>query len=266
MNIYHQLNTMITYIESHLDSDICYLELAKILGVNEYTMQRLFSLLCNISLSDYIRKRKLSQAGYDLYHSNETVTTIAFRYGYENATSFSRAFEKFHGIKPSQIKKGKYALKNFPKIVFEEKEYHQNDMTYEITELEEMKLYGKGIPTNETKIKKDAPAFWESMNTKYNEKYGSIEYGMVVYEDRFNSENFEYWVLWGHEIEEFDPIIIPKSKWLIFHISSTNPKEIQKVSDDFYCHFFPSSKYNLRNIPELEYYHDEVTDFLVPIE
>lgn len=266
MNIYHQLNEITAYIESHLNSDISYLELSKMLGVNEYTMQRLFSLLCNISLADYIRKRKLSQAGYDLYHSNETVTTIAFQYGYENATSFSRAFEKFHGIKPSQIKKGKYILKNFPRLTFEERELEQNDTAYEIIELEEMILYGKGIQTSENKIKKDAPAFWKSMNTKYNEQYGNIEYGMVVYEDRFNSDSFEYWVLWSHKIKEFSSVIIPKSKWLIFHIPSTNSKEIQKASDDFYCHFFPSSKYNLRDIPELEYYHDGVTDFLVPIE
>ncbi len=266
MNIYHQLNTMITYIESHLDSEISYTALAKILGVNEYTMQRLFSLLCNISLADYIRKRKLSQAGYDLYHSNATITTIAFQYGYENATSFSRAFKKFHGVKPSQIKKGNYTLKNFPKIVFEEKEYQQNDMPYEIIELEEMTLYGKGIKTSESKIKKDAPVFWKSMNTKYSKQYGTIDYGMVTYEDRFHSDHFEYWVLWKQKIEEFEPVVIPKSKWLIFHISSTNAKDIQRVSSDFYYRFFPSSKYNLKDIPELEYYHDGVTDFLVPIE
>ena len=257
---------MIAYIEEHLDQDISYSALAKILGVNEYTMQRLFSLLCNITLVEYIRKRRLSQAGYDLYSSDARVIDIAYKYGYENATSFSRAFEKFHGMKPSQVKKGKYGLKNFPKLTFEEKNNTQEEIPYEIIELNELILYGKGISTNEIDVKQDAPNFWISMDEQYSEQYGEIKYGMVKYNDRFEDENFEYWVLWDHKIEEFEQIVIPKSKWLNFHISSVNSKEIQKVADDFYELFLPSSNYNIRDIPELEYYHDDVVDFLVPIE
>lgn len=266
MNIYHQLNRLITYIESHLHTEISYAELAKILGVNEYTMQRIFSLLCNISLADYIRKRKLSLAAYDLYYTNEKITTIAFQYGYENATSFSRAFEKFHGIKPSQVKKGKYALKSFPKLVFEEKEYKQADMPYEIIELEEMTLYGGGILTTEHTISKDAPHFFEQMNRTYQSIYGNIQYGMVIYEERLKSKNLEYWVLWDQKIEKMKSYTIPKSKWLVFHVSSTNVMDIQRVSHKFYDDFLPSNQYKIKGMPELEYYHDGKTDFLVPIE
>ena len=73
-------------------------------------------------------------------------------------------------------------------------------------------------------------------------------------------------MLWNKKIPGFEKVEIPKSKWLIFPIHSTNAKDIQKASNDFYFKFLPSSKYNLRDIPELEYYHDGVTDFLVPIE
>lgn len=59
MNIYKQLNEMIDYIEKNLDSEISYTKLSKILGVNEYTMQCLFSLLCNITLTEYIKKKKI---------------------------------------------------------------------------------------------------------------------------------------------------------------------------------------------------------------
>ncbi len=266
MNIYHQLNEMITYIEQNLEQDISYTTLAKFLGVNEYTMQRLFHLLCNISLSEYIRKRRLSQAGYDLYSGNEKIIDVAYKYGYENATSFSRAFEKFHGVKPSVIKKGKYGLKNYPKLTFEETDNIKEEIPYEIIELEEFVLYGKGISTNEIDVKKDAPNFWISMKKQYCEQYGNISYGMVKYSDRFENPDFEYWVLWDHKIDEFEQIVIPKSKWLLFHIVNDNSKEIQQTSRDFYEQFLPSCKYNIRDIPELEHYHDGVVDFLVPIE
>ena len=266
MNVYHELNKMIEYIETNLDSEIIYNKLAKMLGVNEYTMQRLFSLLCNISLAEYIRKRRLSQAGYDLYYQNGKIIDIAIKYGYENATSFSRAFEKFHGAKPSQIKKGNCKVKNFPKLYFEEKVNEQVEMEYEIITLNSFALYGKGIKTNEENIATDAPDFWQEMRKNYFHKYGPIDYGMVLYEDRFNSENLEYWVLWKYEIEEFEKIEFPKSKWLVFHIPNDEAEDIQKKSHEFYCDFLPSCQYNLRELPELEYYHDGVTEFLVPIE
>ncbi len=122
------------------------------------------------------------------------------------------------------------------------------------------------MKTTENMISKDAPSFCENMNELYSNKYGSFDYGMVLYEDRFNSDNFEYWILWRKEIEEFEKIEFPKCKWLLFHIPNTKAVDIQKVSHEFYYEFLPSCKYNLRELPELEYYHDGVTDFLVPIE
>ena len=58
---------------------------------------------------------------------------------------------------------------------------------------------------------------------------------------------------------------IPKGKWLIFTIPSYEAKEIQNLSRTFYAEFLPSAKYNLRGTAELEYYHDGITEFLVPI-
>lgn len=266
MNIYHELNKMIEYIEENLDNEISYNKLSKILGVNEYTMQRLFSLLCNISLAEYIRKRRLSQAGCDLYYENSKVMDIAIKYGYDNATSFSRSFEKFHGIKPSQIKKNKKQLKNFPKLHFEENILKNNEIEYEIVEYDKFILYGKGMPTDEIHIAKDAPNFWSMMDKNYSNIYGTIDFGMILYEDRFNSDYLEYWVLWNKKIDCFEKIEIPASKWLVFHIPNSEAYDIQKKVHEFYYEFFPSCKYNLRDIPELEYYHDGVTDFLVPIE
>ena len=67
------------------------------------------------------------------------------------------------------------------------------------------------------------------------------------------------------EIKEFEHIKIPKSKWLKFRINSQNAKDIQNISYKFYGEFLPSVKYNLKELPELEYYHDGITDFLVAI-
>lgn len=265
MNIYKALNDMILYIEDHLDDIIEYRVLANILGVNEYTMKNLFQLLCNISLSDYIRKRKLSNAGYDLYNGSERIMDIAIKYGYNNATSFSRAFEKFHGIKPSQVKKNPKQLKNFPKLSFDENYMEPKEIEYRIMELDDMVLYGTGVRTNCNNLGQVAPAFFNEMQKKY-QQLGEINYGMTVYTDRFEHDDCEYWVLWKQNEAGLQEFRLPKSKWLVFQIDSDEAIDIQTVIHEFYFQFLPSCRYNLRDIPELEYYHDNRTEFLVPIE
>ena len=89
-------------------------------GMNEYTFQRLFSLITGCSFADYVRSRRLSNAGQELYLGEEKIVDIAVKYQYNNATSFSRAFEKFHGIKPSEVRKNPEKLKLYTKLHFNE--------------------------------------------------------------------------------------------------------------------------------------------------
>ena len=263
MNIYRGLNDIIHYIETHLEEKIDYTILARFLGVNVYTMQRLFSLMTGLSVTDYIRKRRLSNAGYDLYEKNERIIDIALKYQYENATSFSRAFFKFHGIKPSLVNK-ETKLKNFPRIVFPEEMHFVTELDYEIVSLDAMKMYGVFTKTSNSTIMRDAPIFFSKTEAKYFKECGTILYGMITY-DTLRAESQRYYCLYDKKLSSFEEIDIPQSKWLRFRIFSQDPLEIQEMSQRFYKEFLPSCKYNLKELPELEYYHDDVTDFLVAI-
>lgn len=193
MNVYHALNEITGYIEEHLTEQIDYPVLAGILGVNEYTMKSLFSLLCNISLSDYIRSRRLSNAGYN------------------NATSFSRAFERFHGMKPGEVRKDPKQLKNFPVLTFQEDYIEPKPIEYRILEMEELVLYGIGFQTNCEVIRQEVPPFFERMQERYR-FHGNVAYGMTVCADRFAYGDCEYWVLWKHPADGLQEYRIPCSK------------------------------------------------------
>lgn len=272
MNVYHALNNIIEYIENNLTEKISYYKLATFLGTNEYTMQNLFSLLCNISISDYIRMRRLSEAGYEIYKFNYKIIDVAIKYQYENPTSFSRAFEKFHGIKPSQVKHNPEKLKLYTKIIFNEPlSTNIEKIEYSIINQKELILYGKYITTTHEKISNDVPKFHQKIIKEYSSDI--IDYGMTDYlnfqpstYNRFFNKNYKYWILSEKEIPGFIKVIIPNSKWLKFTISSQLPKDIQEVTHKFYLSFLPSCKYNIKPLPELEYYHDGITDFLVAIE
>ncbi len=262
LNIYSELNKTIEYIEQHLEENIEVQTLSKMIGMSEYTFQRIFGLIANVSLSEYIRNRRLSNAGQEIYLDKDKVIDIAIKYQYNSPTAFSRAFEKFHGIKPSEVKKNPEKLKMYTKLHFNENYECNKNIDYKIIEKEEMHLYGKYIITDNEKIKEDAPNFYEE-NTK---KYGEPPYALVEYYDKERTEVKAYWILYTNKMQGMIEKIIPKSKWIAMRINSQEAKEIQEVSVTFYDYFLPNSKYNFKDIPEIEYYHDGITDFLIPIE
>lgn len=265
MNIYKDLNKMIDYIEDNLENKINYDELAKIVGMNKDMLQRFFSVLCNISIAEYIRRRRLSNAGQDFINNRTAkVLDTGLKYQYANATAFARAFEDFHGVKASKVKQGYTNLKVFPRMHFNEDEQKDDeDIEYSIINTEEMIKYGKRIRTTVNTIREDAPLFCKIMECEYRTKY---TYGMTEYVSRFEDDECFYWLLFDKYVPSFKKVIIPASKWLCFKVDSMDARDIQRVVKNFYTKFLPSSKYKIKEMPELEYYHDGKTDFLVPIE
>lgn len=262
MNIYTELNKIIKYVEEHLEENIDPKTISKMVGMNEYTFQRIFAIIANVSFSEYIRNRRLSNAGQEIYLGKNKIIDIAVKYQYNSPTAFSRAFEKFHGIKPSEVKKKPEKLKMYTMLHFNENYECNKNIDYKIIEKEELHLYGNYIITNNEKIKEDAPKLYES-NMK---KYGDAPYAIVEYYDKERTKVKSYWVLYTKQFPNMEEKIIQKSKWIAMRINSQDPKEIQEIWQTFYKDFIPNAKYNFKDLPEIEYYHDDITDFLIPIE
>lgn len=262
MNVYQQLNQMIDYIEQNLTEEISYEKLAQILCVNENTMKTLFTYLCKMPITEYIRSRKLSLSAYDLLSGNEKIIDVAMKYGYDNATSFSRAFTAFHGVKPSVVRKGSGKIKNFPRIEFDIQEIEHNPMEYNIIQKDAITLFGKCVKTDLIHIKVDAPRFIKEIQ----KLYGKCNYGMVKYTNRGGSTACEYWVLWEKKAEGLDKFSLPQSRWLCLGVDSTNEKEIQTMTKRFYTEFLPSNHFQLNDqLPDLEHYTNGKAEILFPI-
>ena len=104
---------LIEYKEENLYEEISYTKLAQILGVNEYTMQRIFLFVTNYTLGEYIRKRRLSMSAIDLIEGKEKIIDIAIKYNYESTQAYSRALKKMMGFEPSNIKNNQGNIKFF---------------------------------------------------------------------------------------------------------------------------------------------------------
>lgn len=119
MDALSSMNNALGYIEENLTGDIDYSEISRIAHCSEYHFKRMFSFLSGISLSEYIRRRRLTLAALDLRDSNIRVIDVAVKYGYRSADSFSRAFYSMYGILPSEARSENIQLKAYPRMTFQ---------------------------------------------------------------------------------------------------------------------------------------------------
>ena len=94
MNVLESMNTAIEYIEAHLLDELHTNIIAKATGNVESDLQKTFYALTGISIVEYIRRRRLSLAGYELQKGDQSVLSIALKYGYTSPDSFTRAFRQ----------------------------------------------------------------------------------------------------------------------------------------------------------------------------
>lgn len=106
MNWIQGIQSAIDYIEEKLTGDIDLEEAARRACSSPFHFQRVFGILCGFSLGDYIRMRRLSLAGEELSRGSARVIDVALKYGYDTPESFSRAFTRFHGAAPSEVRHG----------------------------------------------------------------------------------------------------------------------------------------------------------------
>ena len=107
MNIIKLFNYTVNYIETVLDGEIDEKTISSLSGYSYPMFSRLFSMLTETTLSEYIRSRRLTEAAIDLRDTDEKIIDIAMKYGYESPDAFGAAFKKFHGFTPSEVKEGK---------------------------------------------------------------------------------------------------------------------------------------------------------------
>ncbi len=260
MNIYECLNKITKYIDEHLEENISYERLARFLGVNTYTLIRTFYVLTDIPLKEYIRRRRLSDAALDLYNEQVTVKEVALKYQYKNESTFIKEFEKFHGIKPKKVTPDT-RINIYPRLRFNEEEKVSIKLHYEIVDMKELTFYGICIEAMEKNIFMFSPTF----SKQIEKQYGTIPYGMISYNEK-KEDIDKYYCLFEEEIPHFEKIKIPASKWLRIRISSQEVEKIKEVRNEFYKEILFLAYYQLRDLPELIHFHDEVTDYLIAID
>ena len=275
------IQNAIEYIESHLTEEIDYEKVAKVAYSSSFHFQRVFGIMCGITLGEYIRRRRLTLAGGELLYNNVKVIDVAFKYGYDTPESFSRAFTKFHGIKPSQVKQN-CSLNSFSKLSIKTDLIGGNEMNYKIKEIPEVILVGfkkhfSGVPYGEERSKQEE-AFIASTRAKqwlligassdYSKDYCIItniddngyDFYLAYELDAWTRQELYNPQTTGIEFMDklgFETLVIPKTLCAIFE---TNKKkrpigDYIDIRKKIITEWLPSSDYMLANLPEVVVMH-----------
>ncbi|MDU1909647.1 effector binding domain-containing protein [Fusobacterium sp.] len=259
-----RLNKAVEYIEMNLEDKIDYAEASKIACCSVYHFQRMFSYIAGVTLGEYIRRRKMTKAAFELQRSDIKILELSVKYGYDSPTSFSRAFQSIHKISPSATRNKNIILKTYPKLIFSLSIKGEEELEYYITEKNSFDILGIGkkIEFNMEENFLSIPKFWneniENEKIKkileYNKrdrnilgvslyKNNEIWYYIAVLSDYKNIDGME-----NHKINE--------SMWAVFKCMQPFSENLQKIYRRFYTEWLPYSGYTYGEIADIEIYPD----------
>ncbi|WP_234123713.1 AraC family transcriptional regulator [Clostridium hydrogenum] len=265
MNWIGDMNDVLKYIEENICNEISTDDICKIAHMSKFHFLRIFNILTGITLGEYIRQRRLSLAVKDVVSSELKIIDIAYKYGYETPEAFTKAFKKLHKISPSEARKNKKNLKAIPPLSFQIIVKGEERMNYKIESKEAFKVAGvsRKITTKNGENFKIIPKFWNEVceSGQYDileKSQGKLGVIGMCYDFKMEAEEFKYMIaVEGTKVEGLEActeVQIPALTWAIFESVGPMPTAIQEVTKKIFSEWFPATKYEHADGPELEVY------------
>lgn len=258
MNILNELNEACNYIENNIENEIDIKEIARITNQSTDSINRFFVSMLGITIKEYIRKRRLSLAVYDLQNSDKKITDIAFKYGFNSYDSFCKAFLNQHNVTPTQAKNPSCEVNIFPPATFEINVKGAQKIKFKICDLEEFEVYGisKNFNCQSSDRFKQEKEMWSIDYEHYPEKicqgYDGIWYGIF--------ENGKYSIARKKEDVEFnglEKIKIKSGKYAVFTTDKGGyaGDELSKMHDLIFNSWLKDTQYNIKREYIIEVFH-----------
>lgn len=253
------LNRALRYIEDHLtDETLSVQTIARVTAYSPFYLQRLFYILTDLSLCDYLRQRRLSRAGQELQATGAKVIDVALKYGYETPESFQKAFRRFHGVTPSAAQRTRVQLRYLNPLQIKVELTGGSIMDYTLEVIPEQTVLGIARRFQYDSAFTEIPKFWDEYFAKgyQHEVCGAL--GICV--DQDNSPDFTYLI--GSFAkpdapvpEGFEKRVIPGHTWAKFRSVGPMPGSIQQVNRQVFTDWLPNNtEYDLAEGLNIEMY------------
>ena len=263
------ISKAIDYIEEHITEPTDYARAAKEACSSPFNFQRVFALLCDYTLGDYVRMRRLTLAGEELLSTDAKVIDVALKYGYDSPESFSRAFTRFHGVSPSAVRKGA-AIRSFSRICVKLILTGGSIMEYRIEKKQAAKIICRRrefTKPGDDYTNREIPEFWNECG-----RDGSIQKlcgyikdsaqfkGLigVCFSTEMTDSGFPYGIGAEYDGEsdpqDFEIVEIPAYTYAVFTVRGRMPDAFRETYRKICTEFFPQSGYEYGNGVEIEVY------------
>ena len=261
MDINLALKDVINYIEENVCDTIDYEKAAKIVGTSVFHFQRIFSFLTGIPVSEYIRRRKMTLAAFDLQQSDVKIIDIALKYGYETHSSFTRAFQQFHGVTPASVRSKGIDIQAYPPIQLNIAIRGTEAIKFRVEKTEPYKLFGREdivVPMDHQYaldfIKKyGIRVVEEGIHDSINRAAGfpagdgypfHLLHG-IYFKNSDDTTRFMYgWELPKDGVPEFFTVVdVPETTWAVFAYYGEHMESLPKIWTYIYSSWLPTSGY-----------------------
>lgn len=260
-----RMNRALTYIEENLAGEIDFRQVEILALCSEYHFRRMFSFLAGVTLSEYIRRRRLTVAAFELVHSDVLIIDVALKYGYNSPDAFTRAFYGLHGITPTEARNIGQPLKAYPRMIFQITVRGENEMNYRIEEKAGFRIVGimKRVPLIYEGVNPEIAAMWQSLD-EYTintlkalsnvEPVGLLSASTNFSEGRLDGGELDHYIgiaTTREHPESLTRLEVPASTWAVFESVGPFPQTLQNIWGRIYSEWFPSSNYEQTVGPEI---------------
>ncbi len=272
----------VSYMEDHLTDEVSLEDVARAVHLSPFFLERGFSLMTGYGIGEYLRNRRLYEAAVDLKGGSRKVIDAALRYGYETPESFSKAFARFHGATPTEVRSGA-AIRTFLPLTIQIHIQGGSKMEPKITPMFPFKVIGFQKEFTYEEAYAQIPRFWDEICAKYaNNVYAGNppanpyeqalvdncigEYGVCI--DDLCGGKFRYLIAGrytggpvpeGMVLYEF-----PRHEWAVFNCVGPNPQTLQSVNTRIFQEWLPGNPdYEICGNATVEWYdciNGETTD------
>ncbi|MDR6227513.1 AraC family transcriptional regulator [Desmospora profundinema] len=278
MDWLERMNGALSYIEENLTNDIDYREVARIACCSEYHFKRMFSFIAGVTLSEYIRCRRLTLAAFDLKNTHVKVIDVAIQYGYNSPDAFSRAFRSLHGVTPTAARNNGHLLKAYPPITFQLSIRGGTVMNYRIEEKDAFQVVGikKRVKLINSGINPEIVQVWESISEETLsqiealsnlEPLGPLNVCANFSEEGSEQGELDYYIAAATTQkcpDHLTKLEIPAFTWAVFEVAGDWP-EVQEVWGRIYSEWFPTSGYEHGEGPEILGSRDHTSEIWIPV-
>ena len=259
-DVYKLTSDEIQYIENHLVEDITVKDVAKYVHISEFYFQKGFAMLCGFTISEYIRKRRLSLAGNEIAGSDIKIIDIAIKYGYDSPDSFTKAFTRFHGVTPTVARKKHTTLKSFAPLKLTIALEGGYLMDYKIERKKAFKVITNEKTFAYENAKKVIPDFWKEHYQTGKGKVVRGVYGINI-DKQMGQEKFDYLIADPYQEqvipEGFVLETIPEFEWAVFPCVGAMPRALQDANVKIFTEWLSALKdYEFAAGYCVEYYDD----------